>query len=144
MRVVFLNQADFPVAAPFLDAFFAQDGIWHCAMWLEIDELLDVVSLSKARNSADSMLVNTLAQIAGHADIERSVGATGKDVDEGVGHDGSLAHLLVVGCVFFGASSSGFPYPPPRAQALRGDDGVTAAPTSCLRRWGSNVPLCVY
>ena len=29
MRVVFLNQADFPVASPFLDAFFTQDGIGH-------------------------------------------------------------------------------------------------------------------
>ena len=64
-------------------------------MRFEMDELLDVVALSKAGNCTGSMLVNTQAQIAGNADIQRSVWATGEDVNEGLVHDGNVSCLVI-------------------------------------------------
>lgn len=86
MRVVFLNQVNFPITSPFFDALFAKDGVGHRVMCLEIDEMLNVVELGEAGKRTSSMLVNTLSQVAGHADIKRSIWATGKDVNAGLLH----------------------------------------------------------
>jgi hypothetical protein len=109
MRIVFLDQADFPGAPPFLDAFFAQDGIGHGVVRLKMDELFDAVSIGETGNITHPVLVYALAQIAGDADIERAVRATCKDVNERLLHAGRLAQLLVVVCGFCGACGSGSP-----------------------------------
>ncbi len=109
MRIVFLDQADFPGAPPFLNPFFAQDGIGHGVVRLKMDELFDAVSFGETRHITHPVLVYALAQIAGDADIERAVRATCKDVNERLFHAGRLARLLVVRDRCCGVRCSGSP-----------------------------------
>ena len=64
-----------------LHVFFALQGILHPIKNLIVDELVDAVTLCMPRHVTVLVLGDAADQITGHADVDCSTGATGKDVD---------------------------------------------------------------
>src|SRR5439155_10807699 len=85
--IVALDQFELPLAAPFLDLLLPQNGIRHRLMELQVDQQVDAVFLSEAGDSPGSVLPHSASDVARHADIERAVPLTCKDVDASSTHD---------------------------------------------------------
>jgi len=63
LRVVLLEQVQFPRALPFLEALFAGDRVFHCRVLLEPDEAVGAVACGEAAESAFAVLVDALEQV---------------------------------------------------------------------------------
>src|SRR5206468_12575227 len=73
-------------SAPFLDFLFTRDGRAGARMWLEPDELGDVVLFCEAGKEFFFVLANAVRKIAGYAEVEDARFA-GHEVDvEGALH----------------------------------------------------------
>ncbi|SRR6266849_8377216 len=81
-----LDQGDFLRSPPFLDFFFTRSGRADAGMWLEPNELGDVVFLYEAGKDFFFVLADAVWQVAGHAEVE-DAGLAGHEVDvEGALH----------------------------------------------------------
>jgi len=92
-RVISLDEFDFPIALPFLNPFFADDGVTDVVKGLDVDETLNIVLLGESGNETLTMLENPLSQIAGDAGIKRAVASACEDVDMS-GQDDAPYHEL--------------------------------------------------
>ena len=81
LRVFALDQIDLPLAVPALELLFPHNGTFHFAEQLIADEALDLVAAGEAGDDAVPMLPKPAEQVAGHANVERAVWLTRKDVD---------------------------------------------------------------
>ena len=80
--IVRLDQPDLPVAAPFLDGFFARNGGCRVVVSLEPDETIDTVFGGEARKCFLFVLRYTPDEVFGDAEIQRSVLPAGDEIDE--------------------------------------------------------------
>jgi len=90
-----LNQCDLPVALPFLDPFFTDDGVTYIVESLDVNQTLDAVLFGEAGNEAITMLNDALSQIAGGAGVESTVSAAGEDVDVAGHRARTLNHIVI-------------------------------------------------
>ena len=80
-RVALLDQLEFPGSPPFLDALFAENRVSHGGVKFDIHEPVDAISLGEAIDDVASMFPGATAQVARYPDVERTITATGEDVD---------------------------------------------------------------
>ena len=81
MTIVALNQIDLPLAWPFFHGLFALNGDSNLAEVFKPNERVNLVGLREAGNFSCLVLGNARNQIAGHADIECSVGFACQNID---------------------------------------------------------------
>ena len=80
-RVDAFKLPDLPGAGPFLHRLFTLNGALNPLMRFGVDEPCDVVFLHERGAASLTMLMDATGQIIGHADVEGSVFAAGKDVN---------------------------------------------------------------
>src|SRR6185437_1107030 len=80
-EILFFDQTNLPIAIPFLQLLFPANGIFRTFKRLDIDQTTDAVLFDELGAKSKSMLFHSPAQIIRHADIERTVAATGKNID---------------------------------------------------------------
>src|SRR3546814_129974 len=79
--VLTLDQIDLPLPVPAFQLFLTRYGRSHVAEHLVSDEPADAVTARVARDGVIPMLPQPGNQIAGDADVERSIGLAGEDID---------------------------------------------------------------
>lgn len=84
MRIGFVDQIDFLLAAPVFPLFFAQDSVLHATEQFEMYQMMDTVTLRKTGYRTASMLLQSGNQIRSHADIESTIMAARKDIGAGL------------------------------------------------------------
>ena len=96
LRVHALNQPDFPRPLPFLQLLLALDSRFHRFKKIVEHEQFDAVFFCEPFDKPLAMLGHTAEDIAGHADVERSVSTAGEDVHAGLFHadDRTATHTL--------------------------------------------------
>src|SRR5947209_17168128 len=72
-RILLLDQANLPVAPPFLEFFFTGDGRCGIIVDFEPDQFVDAIARGKALDGFGAMLVDAANEISGHAEIERAI-----------------------------------------------------------------------
>ena len=77
-RIIALDQLDLPVAFPFLDALFADDGVAHVFEAFDMDEPVDAILLGEARDQPVAVLDDACGKVACDAGVERSMKAAGQ------------------------------------------------------------------
>ena len=77
VRVLNNDLANLPSARPMLDRLFALDCIADIIENFKIDELLETISLGKARHRPDSMFMDTAHQICGDANVQDAIRLAG-------------------------------------------------------------------
>ena len=83
MRIVSLDQIDFPLTVPALQLLFAQDRRLHVAEHFEAHEAMDLVPCDEATGNAFAVLPEPLHKVGCDPDIERSTRLAREDVDAG-------------------------------------------------------------
>ena len=81
VRVVLLDQIDFPRPVPSFQLLFASDRAGHVSEHLEAYEAEDIIARGKSGIGAGAVLVKTREQVRGHSDVDRSIVPAGEDVD---------------------------------------------------------------
>ena len=81
VRVVLLDQVDFPLPVPAFELLLTQDRAFHVAEHLEPDQSMDAVLAGEPASDALAMLVKSPHQVAGDADVERPARLARKDID---------------------------------------------------------------
>ncbi len=85
-RIQRLDQSDFLGSPPLFDFLFTRNCGADAGMWLEPNELGDVVFLCEAGKNFCCVLADPVRQVAGHAQVEDG-GFAGHEVDvEGALH----------------------------------------------------------
>ncbi len=84
VRVSSFDQIDLPLPVPAFELLFASDGVGHIAEHFKADKTVDTVSTGETFDRAIPVLPQARDEVAGHADIEGSVGFAGEDIDAGV------------------------------------------------------------
>src|SRR5260370_40359629 len=91
-RIERLDQSDFLGSPPLFDLLFTRNCGADAGMWLEPNELGDVVFLREAGKNFCFVLADTLSQVTGYAEIE-DAGFARHEIDmEGAFHCGGLGH----------------------------------------------------
>jgi len=86
-RIALSNESQLPRSAPLLDLLLALDRISDVLVPLKPDELANSVYACKPFDGTRSMLASSLCEVARHAEIQRTVRLTGKEINEsGLGH----------------------------------------------------------
>ena len=80
LRIMLIDQIDLPRAMPVFQLLFAQDRALHVPKQLKVHQLVDRIFGRMPRRHVIAMLVKPLKQVRGHADIERAVKLTRKDI----------------------------------------------------------------
>lgn len=94
--VLALDEAQFPCAIPFLHLLFAQDGGLDVVGDFIIHQMVEVVFLGETFHAFLLVLMNTLYQVAGEADLQGAVALIGEDVDIALFHIYCVTSLLFV------------------------------------------------
>ena len=81
LRIVALDQLQFPRAAPFLDALFAEDRIGHGLVKLDKQYPRHSVIANKSTDSIRTMLPSTARNITCDTDIKGAITLAGEEVD---------------------------------------------------------------
>src|SRR5215475_8692074 len=76
------DQADLPLAMPFLQLLFAHDRGFRIVEDFKVHQLVDAVTRGETAHGLQLMLMNAAHEIVGHANVQGSVLAAGQDVDE--------------------------------------------------------------
>ena len=84
MRIIRLDQVDFPLPMPALQLLLARDGAGHIGEELVTDEAVDRVSAGEAGGGTVSVLPQAGDKIGGYADIQRAIVPAGEDVGAGL------------------------------------------------------------
>lgn len=85
------DQAQFPLALPFLHRLFARDCADYLIMALGVDQSCQSILHAEFRARAFAMLRDARRQVRGHADIERAVRAVRHDVDPAAFHESAAS-----------------------------------------------------
>ena len=94
MRVMLVDQVDFPRPVPVLQLLFALDRAFHVAKQFKVNETVDRIFRRMSGHRAIAMLPHAANKVRCHADIQRTVKLASKDVDAGLfflSHGRSLA-----------------------------------------------------
>lgn len=81
LDVGLLNEIHLPLPFPFLEAFLPMNGPPHVPETLEMDQLLDAMSLRESVDEPFPVLPDTSYEIVGYTDVKRAVTPARKDVD---------------------------------------------------------------
>jgi len=92
--IEFFDQSDLPGSIPLLQPFLATDCIFNVVELLEIDQLVDAISLREAFHQFEAMLGDATDQIICHAYVERAADAAGEDVDVEAGLPSAASGIL--------------------------------------------------
>jgi hypothetical protein len=79
--ILLRHKLGLPGARPVLDVLFPLDGVVRCVVHLEIDELVNSVSLGEAGDQSVLVLVHSAHEIVGDADVNGTARAAGEDID---------------------------------------------------------------
>ena len=77
-----LNQTNFPVSIPFLDAFFTPDRIFNILELFEVDQMVNSVFLGEAFNGVGFVLKNTTNKVVCYTHVQRAAEFARKDVNK--------------------------------------------------------------
>src|SRR4030095_3834173 len=80
-RCLALEQIDLPLPVPALELPFASNSGLHVLEEFVPDEMMDRILFGEAVNGANAVLVEPGDQIGRDSDVNRTVGATGENVD---------------------------------------------------------------
>src|SRR5579862_5750001 len=81
LRIVLLDQPDFPVTAPFLQRLLTRNCLQWCRECFHVDEPRDAVLFDELRAASGAMQCEPIAEIIADADIDRSVATACENVD---------------------------------------------------------------
>ena len=77
-------QGELPGPVPFFQLLFSRDGAEHVVQQLEIHEAMHAVFFGETFNQIIFMLPDALYELAGDADVKRTVALAGKDINGGL------------------------------------------------------------
>src|SRR5262249_31432683 len=80
IRIVGLDQGDFPSARPFLQALLTLNGGSDVIERLDVDQELDAISLREPGNESLAVFEGAARDVVRHADVERAILAARHDV----------------------------------------------------------------
>src|SRR5215467_9691402 len=81
-RIELLDERNLPRPAPTLQRALSSPGLENGAILFHVDQLVDAVTFSEARDETTFVLGHAPGEVVGHADVERAVAPVGKNVDE--------------------------------------------------------------
>src|SRR6516162_589327 len=81
LRIIALDQLQFPRTAPFLDALFAEDRIGHGFVKLDKHQPMYSVISNKSADSIRTVFPSAARNIACDADVKRTIALAGEDVN---------------------------------------------------------------
>ena len=84
IKVLALDQVDFPKPVPPLELFLTRDRTLHVAEEFIADEGVDDVPSCEAAGKTLPMLEDARYQVARHADVQGATRLAGEDVDAGL------------------------------------------------------------
>ena len=84
IRIVSLDQCDFPITTPVFQLFLAPDGARHVAMQFLEYQSFDLVAGGEAAKHPSAMLCNAAHEVAGDPDIECAKAIAGHDIGAGL------------------------------------------------------------
>ena len=86
MGILAFDKVDLPLPMPALELLLARDRFVHGFELFEADQTIDPVSGCEALHLAGSVLIQPCDQVRSHADVQRSVWLTRKNVDAWLFH----------------------------------------------------------
>jgi hypothetical protein len=81
LRIVALDECEFPGAFPSLHLLFTQSRVGHGIVKLNVHEAIDSVPLGETRHGVSTMLEDATSEIGRHSDVKRAIATACEDVN---------------------------------------------------------------